>query len=617
MSKLYTPLILLFFVLIMNNLYAGDRMVLVERFTSWTCPPCASNNPIMDAFLSSQDPDRIVGISYHMNWPAPGNDSMYWWNTVDNEARRSYYGVNSIPQAFMDGIINIQPAYNPATLQAYFDSRKVILSPITIIVTDTTYGDTIYIKARIYCETVMTNPTVKIHFAVIEKHIHYQYAPGTNGETDFYDVMRKMLPSGTGSDLTLLPGQVYTIERKVYKDTRWQTSELRSMVFLQDAGREILGAGIKTANFTLLPQPGYKVVLAGQNQNATFRVRTPVIASGYNSPITFTAQVIPANAGITVTFPNGNILSNFNDSLAFQVASTSAVTAGAYRIVLTGTSASNKTHSTSVMYLVGQNYVIVGSNKYNLQYKVDGATNTTTKLFTWDIGTQHTLAAVTPQFQGANIRYVFGSWSNNGDTTQTITINTETITYIVNYKTQYKLITLLNPSGIPATITGGNTFYDSSVTANLNISPLQVQYNNQAWYFQRWQGVGTGSYTGTNPNPQIIMNNIISETAIWDTIPIGIQKQGSEVPKEYALHQNYPNPFNPVTKIKFDLPVNSNIKLMVYDILGNEVMIIADSYQKAGYYEAEIDASGLASGVYFYKLTTDSYVMTKKMLVIK
>jgi hypothetical protein len=582
----------------------------------------------MDAFISSQDPDRIVGISYHMSWPSPGNDSMYWYNPVDNDARRTYYGVNSIPQAFMDGIINIQPTYNPVTLQSYFDSRKVILSPVTIIVTDTTYGDTIYIKARIYCETILTNPTVKAHFAVIEKHIHYQYAPGTNGETDFYDVMRKMLPSGTGSDLTLLPGQVYTIERKVYKDPKWQTNEIRTMVFLQDASKEILGAGIKTLNFTLLPQPGYQVVLAGQSQSATFKVRTPVIAAGYNSPITFTSQVIPANAGITVTFPNGNILSNFNDSLTVQVASTSGVTAGAYRIVLTGTNAGNKSHSTSVMYLVGQNYVIVGANKFNLQYKVDGATHVTTKLFVWDINSQHTLAAVTPQYSGSSVRYIFSSWSNNGDTTQTITVNTQNSTYTVNYKTQYKLITLLNPAGIPATITGGNTFYDSSSVASFSISPLQVQYNNLTYYFQRWQGTGNGSYTGTNSSAQVTMNNIISETAIWDTIPIGIQKQGSGVPKVFALYQNYPNPFNPVTKIRFDVPAvgeaNTHyVKMVIFDLLGREVATLVNEPLSAGYYETNWNASEFPSGIYFYQLSVSNdgysvvYQNTHRMILLK
>src|SRR5690348_14617093 len=83
--------------------YAGDRMVIIERFTSSTCVPCAQNNPVMDAFLNSQDPDKVTSIAYHMNWPAPGNDPMYLYNPNDNNGRRTYYGVNAIPQAFMDG----------------------------------------------------------------------------------------------------------------------------------------------------------------------------------------------------------------------------------------------------------------------------------------------------------------------------------------------------------------------------------------------------------------------------------------------------------------------------------------------------------------------------------
>ena len=125
-TKFFTVSTLILFVLITftQSSFAGDRKVLVERFTSSTCPPCASNNPIMDAFLMAQNPDQIVGISYHMNWPAPGNDPFYLYNPGDNTARRTYYNVNSIPQAWMDGVIEIQPAYNQGTLTTYFNSRK-------------------------------------------------------------------------------------------------------------------------------------------------------------------------------------------------------------------------------------------------------------------------------------------------------------------------------------------------------------------------------------------------------------------------------------------------------------------------------------------------------------
>jgi hypothetical protein len=177
---------------------------------------------------------------------------------------------------------------------------------------------------------------------------------------------------------------------------------------------------------------------------------------------------------------------------------------------------------------------------------------------------------------------------------------------------------MLQPSGIPATITGGNTFYDSASTANLSISPLQVQYNNMTYWFQRWQGTGSGSYTGTEPNPQITMHGVIVETAVWDTIPpIGINSQGTEIPKEFSLNQNYPNPFNPVTKIKFALPVSGFVSLKIYDILGNEIHVLDASYRQAGYYEAEFDASNLASGIYFYKLDTEGYTATKKMTLVK
>ncbi len=62
-NKIFTVFFLFLFIAGLQVTFAGDRMVLVERFTSWTCGPCAANNPTMDAFLQSQDPDKITGIS--------------------------------------------------------------------------------------------------------------------------------------------------------------------------------------------------------------------------------------------------------------------------------------------------------------------------------------------------------------------------------------------------------------------------------------------------------------------------------------------------------------------------------------------------------------------------
>ncbi len=89
------------------------------------------------------------------------------------------------------------------------------------------------------------------------------------------------------------------------------------------------------------------------------------------------------------------------------------------------------------------------------------------------------------------------------------------------------------------------------------------------------------------------------------------------VPKEYSLLQNYPNPFNPSTKIKYSIVKKGEVKLTIYDILGREVALLVNEVKDPGYYEANFNASNLASGVYFYRLVAGSYVSTRKMLLLK
>lgn len=91
----------------------------------------------------------------------------------------------------------------------------------------------------------------------------------------------------------------------------------------------------------------------------------------------------------------------------------------------------------------------------------------------------------------------------------------------------------------------------------------------------------------------------------------------TEIPTNFNLHQNYPNPFNPSTTIKFDLPNSGNISLKVYNELGKEIETLSDGFKNAGSYEINFDASGLSSGIYFYKLVTDGAAVTKKMLLVK
>ena len=102
-----------------------------------------------------------------------------------------------------------------------------------------------------------------------------------------------------------------------------------------------------------------------------------------------------------------------------------------------------------------------------------------------------------------------------------------------------------------------------------------------------------------------------------------ISQINNNVPHKFSLHQNYPNPFNPKTNIKFKITKLSDVKLIVYDILGREVETLVNERLKAGMYEVDFDAlhggssRSLPSGVYFYILITDSFKETKKMILTK
>lgn len=93
--------------------------------------------------------------------------------------------------------------------------------------------------------------------------------------------------------------------------------------------------------------------------------------------------------------------------------------------------------------------------------------------------------------------------------------------------------------------------------------------------------------------------------------------QNDLIPAEYSLEQNYPNPFNPTTKIRWQSPNNGWQSLKIYDMLGNEVITLVDEYKPAGRYEVVFDGSKLASGVYFYRLNTDKFTSTKKLILLK
>jgi len=104
----------------------------------------------------------------------------------------------------------------------------------------------------------------------------------------------------------------------------------------------------------------------------------------------------------------------------------------------------------------------------------------------------------------------------------------------------------------------------------------------------------------------------------WLTEPSGVTEAESQVsPVQFILSQNYPNPFNPVTTIKYTLPRDCQVKLTIYNNLGQKVASLVDGKQKAGYKTARWDASSFSAGIYFYRLQAGDYLQTRKMILLK
>jgi hypothetical protein len=287
-----------------------QKNILFEAHTSTTCGPCASQNPALDAFVQ-QHFDSIIAIKYHAWWPSLG-DPMYNANIPQCRVRILYNSVSAIPCLQVDGVIQQISNYSTTTLLPPFNTRRALASPLGITVTDTRLpGDTI--KATININVVSALPSggdYRLRINAIERKITYATAPGSNGETIFYDVFRKMYPSTNGISINYTPGN-YVVEYKYKRDASWVDSMMYTAVFIQD---EYTHEVINCAK--------------GRNYYADDKIKQPLVIDNSVQPMTSVLPDAPAlltgtglqveNMEGTVPPPGWSIINNDSNFTFWQ-----------------------------------------------------------------------------------------------------------------------------------------------------------------------------------------------------------------------------------------------------------------------------------------------------------
>lgn len=227
-------------LLVLAGYGQSQRYVVFEEFTNASCGPCASQNPGFQALMAANT-SKCAYITYHWNFPGV-NDPMYLANPADMETRIGYYGFNFVPSCVMDGVTipSCSGGYAgaPACItQSMINTEYAVPSPFQLTISQqlSPNNDSIYVTVQGLCTEAVSGSLV-CHLVVVEKHIHYNNAPGNNGEKDFYNVMRKMLPSADGTPLasSFQPGG-YFVYREAWKLSNITTlSELNVIGFVQN-----------------------------------------------------------------------------------------------------------------------------------------------------------------------------------------------------------------------------------------------------------------------------------------------------------------------------------------------------------------------------------------------
>lgn len=555
MKKIITLLISMLPALLIAQ---SNRMVLAEHFTSATCGPCAAQNPAFDALLHA-NADKITSIKYHMSWPSPGNDPMYLHNPLDNNARRTYYNVNAVPHVVIGG--NIYTGSPGTVNQTRIDTWASDPSPFDIDMQHwlSANQDSVYVVMLIKANQAVGGNLVA-HIAVIEKEIHYATPPGTNGEKDFYNVMKALIPSRSGTSLpSFQEGDYVIVEAAWQLQNVYNTDQIAAVGFVQNNSDKVVHQAANSSEDAIQPLYAHDAVV--QNiENAT-----AINCSGTMEPVAVIGNYGSATlTQATVAFKvNGQTLKTIEWSGNLSFLETVEVDAGLIE------------------------FALLEENELEVEITaVNGLTDE------YPINNTYTMPfVISPDVPQPPSLFIL------------LDDNPEEITW-----------ELRNSSGEIVDSGGPYTTPNAIISQTLQVT--SVGCYTFTIFDSGGNGLccshGIGYYALLNGNNPLITGQDFGEKEI-NQLYYGYV--GLEQAAENISVKMLPNPAKNEVTIQLGLTVDSNIEIQLTDLQGRKVLEQSVAQLSAGKQKLALDVSTLHPGMYLVNITINGRVISQKLLV--
>jgi hypothetical protein len=605
-------LLLSFSVALAFGATAQNRMVLVESFSQASCGPCAAQNPALETLLSANT-TKAISIKYQVNWP--GFDPMNLHNPTEIASRVSYYNVSGVPDRIIDGT-------NTDASQAIIDTRHAGPAPVTMNISHTINPDyTINVTVTITAPNVWNPSNTVLQLAMVEKEITFATAPGSNGETSFKNVMRKMYPNASGtpvvaSNFSTAGGtQTFTFNNIAVPSYIYKMNQVRFIAWVQDnTTKEVHQAGFTE------PQPvsNYGVVQslsvpAAYNCENTISGATAVLSNQGNTTITTATVNYQLNGGTVQTAPfSGSIAPN--GTANFSLPAMNVTTSGAQVITtyLTNINGSGINTPLGTQTIEVARVTVAGStgqfvqNFSNTSFPYPNYYLTSPTGDNWNRATANS----------GCLRYAFYNFTSgkNGEVylapVNLASSTNKTMTFDVTYR-QYQAendrLQVMVSSDCGAT---WNTVYDKAGSTLATLPASTAAYNTPGASDWRNESISLASYA--NADKLIVKFKATSaygNNVFVDNIMIGgalAIVEFEEIPV-----QMYPNPATETTTLAFE--ATGSYEVTLTDASGRVIQTVANTSD--GAVTVELNVAGLTAGVYMVNIMSNGKMTTKSLIV--